>query len=88
MDYTLKFDERHAFANSPNLLDNVIWEIAYDEGYREPRYPVPATLINADAATTYWWICGHCPIEGGPCNVCIEEYMDALEYHSYWDVEH
>lgn len=56
----------------------------YFEGRRKPNYPVPATLINADAATIHRWICGHCPDDNGPCRNCIDEYIDALEYHSHW----
>jgi len=55
-------------------------EHRYALGYAAPRYPMPATEGNADLATSYRWICGHCP-NVTPCNICIDEFMDAMEYH-------
>lgn len=48
-------------------------------GDKEPHYPMPATLQDADMATNHRWICGHCP-EPIPCENCIDEYLDALDY--------
>lgn len=55
----------------------------YLVGDLPPNYPVPATLLNADVATTHRWLCGHCPNADGPCNVCIDEFIDAMEYYQH-----
>jgi len=51
----------------------------YQSGQGMAHYPIPATLDNANMAII-WSCLASCPLPNGPCNVCIDNYMDALGY--------
>ena len=82
----LEFVSRETFLIDPWLCGvdcsnhTCVDDDLYSIGCLPSRFQLPATEGNADLATSYRWICGHCP-NAVPCRVCIDEYMDAMEYH-------
>lgn len=51
----------------------------YDAGIIPACFPVPATRNTADISID-WMYLSMCPYTDGPCLICIEKYIDSIEY--------
>lgn len=79
-DMIADFNQAAIAVNETASADDWAWYGSYYLGYRKPNYPMPVTIEQADMTTNYRWLCGHCPEPNGPCKVCIDEWIDAIEY--------
>lgn len=59
--------------------------VAYLLGKQPPNYPVPATMHDANIAIMHLSLRSYCANGNGPCNACIDEYIDAVDYYFFPD---